>query len=92
MEAGWRLKQPRLAPQLIKDGDYISRISLTDHAEDLLWLIDKYADQPMDLADACVVKLAEMFPNAVVLTTDKTDFSVYRTRAGNRLKCDFAPE
>ena len=92
MEAGWRMKRPQLAPLLLRDGDYVSKISLLEHGEDLLWLLDKYADRQMDLADACVVKLAELFPDAIILTTDRTDFSVYRTRQGRRLKCDFAPD
>ena len=32
----------------------------------------------MQFADACVVRLAELMPDAVVYTTDKRDFSIYR--------------
>lgn len=32
----------------------------------------------MQFADACVVRLSEMLPDAVVYTTDKRDFTVYR--------------
>lgn len=32
----------------------------------------------MDLADAGVVRLAELFPKAKVITTDIEDFRVYR--------------
>jgi predicted nucleic acid-binding protein len=41
-------------------------------------LIRKYADQPMSLADACVVRMAEVFDDHAVFTLD-TDFAVYRT-------------
>jgi uncharacterized protein len=34
-------------------------------------LLERYADAPMDLADACVVRLAELEPKAVVCTTDR---------------------
>jgi predicted nucleic acid-binding protein len=37
----------------------------------------RYADVPMDLADACLVRLAEIHADGVVLTLD-ADFSVYR--------------
>ena len=41
-------------------------------------LLDKYADLPMDYADATLVALAEELRSALILTTDRTDFSVYR--------------
>lgn len=40
-------------------------------------LLHDYADAPMDFADACVVRLAELHPEASVCTTD-TDFRFYR--------------
>jgi uncharacterized protein len=90
-EAGYRLNDDTLAPMLLRDGDYVSRLTLSEHAEDLLWLLKKYADCQMDLADACIVKLAELYPDATILTTDRTDFSIYRTRGGLKLRCDFGP-
>ncbi len=40
-------------------------------------LLRKYADRPMPLADACLVRLAELNDGASVFTIDG-DFSVYR--------------
>lgn len=40
-------------------------------------LLHAYSDAPMDFADACVVRLAEMFPNTAVCTTD-TQFRFFR--------------
>ena len=45
-------------------------------------LVAKYADVPMDLADACVVRLAERHDDCEVVTVDG-DFFVYR-RHGSR--------
>ena len=39
----------------------------------------RYANVPMDLADACLVRMAELHPGSSVLTLD-SDFSIYRTR------------
>jgi predicted nucleic acid-binding protein len=39
-------------------------------------LMKRYAK--MQFADACVVRLSEMLPDAVVYTTDKRDFGIYR--------------
>jgi predicted nucleic acid-binding protein len=40
-------------------------------------LLRKYADRPMSLADACLVRLAELHDRSMVFTTDG-DFTVYR--------------
>jgi len=45
----------------------------------------KYRDVPMDLADACLVLLAEEHPSAVVITTDR-DFRIYRTRSRRQIR------
>jgi predicted nucleic acid-binding protein len=37
------------------------------------------------LADACVVRLSELHPRSRVLTTDGTDFGVYRRHRSERL-------
>lgn len=40
-------------------------------------LLARYADVPMSLADACLVRMAELHAESVVLTLDR-DFKVYR--------------
>lgn len=45
-----------------------------------LALVRKYADRPMDVADACLVVLAEAEARRVVATIDMEDFAVYRLR------------
>jgi predicted nucleic acid-binding protein len=40
-------------------------------------LMDKYATVPMSFADACLVRLADLHPSAVVMTCD-ADFRTYR--------------
>jgi predicted nucleic acid-binding protein len=45
---------------------------------DAVWrLLNKYADTPMDFADACLVRMAELNPLARIWTVD-SDFFVYR--------------
>lgn len=43
----------------------------------VLKLIRRYADMPMSLADACLVRMSELDPHTAVLTTD-AHFSIYR--------------
>ena len=42
-------------------------------------LVRKYADRPMDLADASLVWLANKIDVTDIITIDRTDFAVYRT-------------
>ena len=42
-------------------------------------LMAKYADLPMDFADATLVVLAESLDTTTIFTLDRRDFGVYRT-------------
>ena len=60
-----------------------------DFANDLepvLKLMQKYANVPMSLADACLVRMTEMRSDAVILTTD-TDFRIYRRHGRQVIPC-----
>ena len=50
-----------------------------DHEADVIRLLRKYADQPMSVADACLVRMAELTDRCRVFTTDR-DFRVYRRK------------
>jgi uncharacterized protein len=43
----------------------------------LLGMVKRYVNVPMSLADACLVRLAELHPKSQVLTLD-SDFHIYR--------------
>ena len=44
----------------------------------------RYADHPMDLADASLVVLAETLKLRKVFTLDRNDFATYRIQHGHR--------
>jgi len=46
----------------------------------------RYADLPMDLADASLIWLAENIGVLDVLTLDRRDFGIYRTERGKALR------
>jgi predicted nucleic acid-binding protein len=50
---------------------------LADRTLQVARLMRKYADVPMDLADACLVDMASIFNTGRILTLD-ADFRVYR--------------
>lgn len=47
-------------------------------------LMERYADHPMDLADASLVTAAEALGTRKIFTIDRKDFSTYRLRRGQR--------
>jgi predicted nucleic acid-binding protein len=49
-------------------------------------LMKKYADRPMDLADAALVRVAEREGLDTILTVDRADFTVYRIHGKQRFK------
>jgi predicted nucleic acid-binding protein len=52
----------------------------------VLTLMQKYADVPMSLADACLVRMTETLADPVILTTD-TDFHIYRRHSRQIVPC-----
>lgn len=50
---------------------------LSDHVGNVRALMRKYADVPMSVADACLVRMAEVIPHSTVLTLD-ADLRRYR--------------
>jgi uncharacterized protein len=52
-------------------------LSLEDHWTQIEGLLAKYSDRPISLADACLIRCAEIHAEARILTFD-ADFDVYR--------------
>jgi len=75
--------------QFLKRGIFQIAISVqTEHAS-LETLMKRYADVPMSLADACLVRLSELHGDSRILTLD-SDFRKYR-RNGRQIISLLAP-
>lgn len=61
----------------VGNGTFQVPFNLSTQADDVARLMERYADIPMDLADACLVRLAELHDSPRILTLD-ADFHVYR--------------
>lgn len=70
------LGEPALAA-LLRRRTLATSFNLDQELERVLKLMEKYADVPMSLADACLVRLSETMPDPVLLTSD-AGFRVYR--------------
>ncbi len=54
------------------------RFCLEDQAGPVARLLERYRDQQMQLADACLVRLSELKRDCRIFTLDHADFQVYR--------------
>ncbi len=72
--------------EMLRRGAVVLSFNLGDELEPVLALMDKYADVPMSLADACLVRMSETLPDPVVLTTD-ADFKIYRRHSRQVVPC-----
>ncbi|WP_262966036.1 type II toxin-antitoxin system VapC family toxin [Methylobacter psychrophilus] len=78
-----RYQQSNLLLQWLEKGVLSLPFSLQNEIQPLNILLKKYSDVPMSLADGCLVRLAEVYPQSQILTLD-SDFKVYR-KNGNQL-------
>jgi uncharacterized protein len=62
---------------LVETGFLRSDFDFQAEARPVRGLMRRYRDRPMSFADACLVRMAELRPDACVWTVD-ADFSVYR--------------
>ena len=76
-----KLQPPTLFPSTLTP-----LLDLDNDVESVLKLLQKYADVPMSLADACLVRMTETFSDPVILTTD-SDFRIYRRHSRQVIPC-----
>ena len=70
--------------ELLENGALNIAFRIEEHVPALLKLHQKYRDRPMSLADACIVRMAEIYERHAVLTLD-SDFTVYRKHGRDAL-------
>jgi predicted nucleic acid-binding protein len=75
--------------RMVETGDLVLSLDLAKEVSAVRGLVLKYQDHPMDLGDACCVRLAELFSGSVVYTVDKADFSTYRKHGRQPVPCLF---
>lgn len=68
---------PALIARLLEEGDFVVAFDLLEQIMPVRAMLEKYRDQPMDLTDACIVRMSELYPDCRVFSVDG-DFKVYR--------------
>src|SRR4029077_2930232 len=75
-EAAFKLRSVEVVLEMIVSQLVRVSFELNDHLPQLVALGTRYADRDPDLADLCLIRMSELFPNHSIITMDK-DFRVY---------------
>ena len=77
-ETAFHLGSSVLTLAFVADGLVKSAFVAGEHIPRLAELAARYADRKPDFADLCLIRLSELHPRHPVITTDVSDFRVYR--------------
>ncbi|MGO8787510.1 MAG: type II toxin-antitoxin system VapC family toxin [Terriglobia bacterium] len=77
-EAAFHLRSVAYVLSLIEDGMLQVSFELPKHQKRLAELAKRYQDRQPDLADLCLIRMSELFPQHTVITVDEEDFRIYR--------------
>jgi predicted nucleic acid-binding protein len=90
-EAGRFFPDPVGLLRLISRGDLVldQGFVLAKELPSVLALASKYSDQPMDLADACLLRMTELAARSGIWTVDRRDFTACRRHGRQAIPCEF---
>jgi predicted nucleic acid-binding protein len=71
---------------LLDRGAVVSAFDFAAHTDEVLRLMKKYNDVPIAFADACLVRMTEVYSDPILLTTD-SDFRIYRRHGRQIVPC-----
>ena len=77
-ETAFHLGSSALTLAFVREGLVRPAFAVGEHLPRLAELAARYADRKPDLADLCLIRLSELHPKYLVITTDVADFRVYR--------------
>jgi len=77
-ETAFHLGGSAQALAFIREGLVQLAFTASEHLDRLGELAKRYADRHPDFADLCLIRLSELHPTYPVITTDLSDFRVYR--------------
>jgi predicted nucleic acid-binding protein len=91
-ETAFHLENVAMTLALISEGLISLAFTCADHLPQLAALAKRYADRKPDLADLCLVRMSELFPQHSVVTIDREDFRVYRRNKRETIPLLWPPE
>lgn len=76
-ETAFHLRDSALVLRMVETGLVRVGFGLDEHRANLAVLAHRYHDRKPDLADLCLIRMSELYPDLPVITVDG-DFRVYR--------------
>ena len=76
-ETAFHLRDVGLVLEMIAEELISLSFDCRDHLPQLAALARRYTDRQPDLADLCLIRMSELYPNHRVITVDQ-DFRIYR--------------
>jgi uncharacterized protein len=76
-EAAHLTRKPAVFVAMIGEGSLKLGLNLSEQNHAVRRLLERYGAR-MELADACVVRMTDLYRQCRVFTLDRSDFSVYR--------------
>ena len=77
-ETAFHLRSSSVALAFVREGLVRLAFDLNAQLPRVAELAAQYLDRRPDLADLCLIRMSELYPDYPVITTDVTDFRVYR--------------
>ena len=77
-ETAFHLRSSGVVLSMIDGGLIRIAFDCNAHLVRLAELAQHYADRQPDLADLCLIRMSELYPERVVATVDREDFAIYR--------------
>lgn len=90
-ETAFHLRDSAFTLRLQETGLIRLAFEMTDHLPRLTRLADNYADRQPDLADLCLIRMSELFPDHPVITIDG-DFRIYRRQRNQTIPVIMPPQ
>ena len=76
-ETAFHLGNVELILEMVSEEFVALAFDCNDHLPQLMALAKRYVDRRPDLADLCLIRMSELFPNHSIITVDQ-GFRVYR--------------
>jgi len=76
-ETAFHLRSVQFVLDLVRTHFLRLQFNVAEHVPRLLDLAKRYADREPDLADLCLVRMSELYPERLVVTVDEGDFRIY---------------
>jgi uncharacterized protein len=77
-ETAFQLQSSERVIGMLRDNLVRVAFDCATHREQLYDLAKRYEDRHPDLADLCLIRMSEMYPQHTIVTVDDEDFRVYR--------------